>query len=123
MSLNFARVYSALPSTAAALSVACPGDPRYLYQSSNPGVIEYLCNRLFDLSESALDAYLLQLVYLAVGKPGGALERTLVELASRSFKLALKVPTAAAVMPCACGMHMHHGAPIAWRTCMACRGF
>ena len=99
------------------MSVACPGDPRYLYQSSNPGVIEYLCNRLFDLSESALDAYLLQLVYLAVGKPGGALERTLVELASRSFKLALKVPTAAAVMPCACGMHMHHGG---WGThCMA----
>lgn len=73
------------------MSVACPDDSRYLYQSSNPGVVEYLCNRLFDLSESALDAYLLQLVYLAVAKPGGTLERTLVELASRSFKLALKV--------------------------------
>jgi hypothetical protein len=44
-----------------------------------------------DLGENALDSFLLQLVYIATSKPGGSLERTLVELASRSFKLALKV--------------------------------
>ena len=64
---------------------------RYLYTSTQPGVVEYLCNRLFDLGEGPLDSYLLQLVYLAVAKPGGPLEKTLVELSSRSFKLALKV--------------------------------
>ena len=64
---------------------------RYLYTSTQPGVHDYLCNKLYELSESSLDSYLLQLVYLAVSRPGATLERTLVELASRSFRLALKV--------------------------------
>ncbi|GAX76345.1 hypothetical protein CEUSTIGMA_g3791.t1 [Chlamydomonas eustigma] len=64
---------------------------QYLYQSTSPGVLDYLCNKLLDLGENALDSYLLQLVYIATSKPGGSLERTLVELASRSFKLALKL--------------------------------
>ncbi len=68
-----------------------PRHRRYLYQCHQPGVHDYLCNKLFDMHENAIDAYLLELVYLAVGKPGGALERTLIELASRSFKIALKV--------------------------------
>jgi len=82
-----------------------------LYQSQQPGVIEYLCNRLFSLSESALDSYLLQLVYLAVAKPGGPLERTLVELCSRFFKLAIKVVLNWRTWPAA---HMHAIVHASW---------
>lgn len=32
---------------------------------------DYLCNRLFDLPESGVDAYLLQLVYISQNHPGG----------------------------------------------------
>ena len=52
---------------------------------------DYLCNKLYELSDEAIERYLLQLVYLAVSKPGQALERTIVGLCSKSFKVAIKV--------------------------------
>jgi hypothetical protein len=64
---------------------------RYLYQSTQPGVHDYLCNKLFEMSEEAVERYLLELVYMAASKPGGSLEQTIVVLCSKSFRVALKV--------------------------------
>lgn len=64
---------------------------RYLYQNTQPGVQDYLCNKLFELGEDAVDRYLLQFVYLAVSRPGQPLERTIVDLCSRNFRIAIKV--------------------------------
>ncbi|KAG2497053.1 hypothetical protein HYH03_005051 [Edaphochlamys debaryana] len=63
---------------------------QYLYQNLQPGVHDYLCNRLHELGEESVEKYLLQLVYLAVSKPGGTLERTIVDLCSKSFRVAIK---------------------------------
>lgn len=64
---------------------------RYLYQNSQAGVQDYLCNKLYELSEPALERFLLQLVYLAVSRPGSPLEKTIVSLCSKSFRVAVKV--------------------------------
>jgi hypothetical protein len=64
---------------------------RYLYQSTSPAVQDYLCNRLHDLPEEALEKYLLQLVYIAVERPSSTLEQTIIELCSKSFRIAVKV--------------------------------
>ena len=64
---------------------------RYLYQNTQPGVQDYLCNKLYELPEDSIEKYLLQFVYLAVSKQGSALERTLVSLCTKSFRSAVKV--------------------------------
>eukprot|EP00798_Chlamydomonas_sp_ICE-L_P018981 gene18981-25560_t len=64
---------------------------QYLYQCNQPGVQDYLCNKLHDLPHEAIERYLLQLVYLSVSRPGQALEHTILTLCSKSFKLAVKV--------------------------------
>ncbi len=69
---------------------------RYLYQSTSPAVQEYLCNRLHDLPEKALEKYLLQLVYIAVERPSSTLEQAIIDLCSKSFRIAVKVGMRAA---------------------------
>jgi hypothetical protein len=58
-------------------------------------VQEYLCNRLNELSEPALEKYLLELVYIAVERPSSNLETAIIELCSKSFRIAVKVGVAA----------------------------
>lgn len=64
---------------------------RYLYQNTAPAVQEYLCNRLHELPEEALEKYLLQLVYIAIERPSSLLEHAIIELCSKSFRIAVKV--------------------------------
>lgn len=64
---------------------------QYLYQNPQPGVEDYLCNKLYEMPEQAVEKYLLQLVYLAVSRPGCALEKTIVDICSKSFGIAVKV--------------------------------
>ncbi|PNH10748.1 Phosphatidylinositol 4-kinase beta 1 [Tetrabaena socialis] len=64
---------------------------KFLHQNTQSSVHDYLCNRLHELGEEAIEKYLLQFVYLAVSRPGQALERTLVDLCSKSFRVAIKV--------------------------------
>ncbi len=68
-----------------------PGACRYLYQNSSPAVQDYLATKLHSLGEPAIDKYLLQFVYLAVSRPNHALERTMIELCSKSFRISIKV--------------------------------
>lgn len=70
------------------LRVCCP---QYLYQHPYSGVEDYLCNKLNELPEPAIEQYLLQYVYLAASRPGSALERTIIGLCSKSFVIAIKV--------------------------------
>lgn len=64
-----------------------------MFSNTQPGVHDYLCNKLYELPESALEKYLLQLTYLAFSKPGQQLERTIIDLCSKSFRIAVKVRT------------------------------
>lgn len=52
---------------------------------------DYLCNKLYAMPEPEVERYLLQFVYLAVSRPGSALERTIVAFCSKSFTIAIKV--------------------------------
>ena len=65
----------------------------YIYRKPTGGIHEYLCNRLFELSDDSVDRVLSQLCELAIGgqHPSACLQRTLVGLASRSTRNALKV--------------------------------
>ena len=65
----------------------------YIYQKPSGGVHEYLCNRLFELSDEAVERILSQLCELAVSgaSPSASVQRTLVGLAGRSSRNALKV--------------------------------
>ena len=84
--------YRHLLSTAPCLpTLAAWVTSRYLYQNNAPGVQDYLANKLQALGEPAIDKYLLQFVYLAVSRPNHALERTIIELCSRSFRISIKV--------------------------------
>lgn len=55
------------------------------------GVRDYLCNRMYSLNEERVEAYLSQLVALALQHPSPALARLCVDLCSRSARLACKV--------------------------------
>ncbi len=74
---------------------------QYLWQNPTPGVEDYLCNKLFAMPEGAIERFLMEFVYLAVSKPGSALERTIVSLCSKSFPIALKVRPQRAHKVCA----------------------
>jgi hypothetical protein len=60
-------------------------------------VQEYLCQRLHELPEAALEKFLLQLVYIAVDRPSSNLEDAIVDFCSKSFRIAVKVRPAADV--------------------------
>jgi hypothetical protein len=66
---------------------------RYIHQKPCGGVHEYLCNRLVDLPDESVERILSQLCELAVNgnPPSTTLQRTLVGLAGRSLRNALKV--------------------------------
>lgn len=63
---------------------------QYLWLHPGSGVEDYLCNKLNELPEPEIERYLLQFVYIAAGRPGSALERTIVGLCSKSFVIAIK---------------------------------
>ncbi|GLI62236.1 hypothetical protein VaNZ11_004831 [Volvox africanus] len=63
---------------------------RLLHENTHPGVQGYICNRIPELGEALIERYLLQLVYLAVHKPGQLLERILLTLFKHSFRVAIK---------------------------------
>ena len=72
---------------------ACrPRPRRYLHKSQSQGVHDYLCNRLYGLPERDLERYLPQLTQLTVARPGGLLERVLIDLCAQSLRIAAKVP-------------------------------
>ncbi|KAF8066184.1 PI4KB1 [Scenedesmus sp. PABB004] len=62
-----------------------------LFTATEPAEQERLCGRLLSLPPRARSRYLLQLVYLAVCRPSGPLERAIVELCARSFSTAAQV--------------------------------
>lgn len=72
----------------------CPSLPRYLYKSSSPGVQDYLCNRLYTLPEREVEKYLSQLTQLCMIRPNSSLERVIIDLCSRSLRIAIKVSVA-----------------------------
>lgn len=63
----------------------------YLFKSTSAGVQDYLCNRLYSLSEAGIERYLLQLGQLVLTRPHTSLERVLIDLCARSLRLAVKV--------------------------------
>ncbi|KAK2076370.1 hypothetical protein QBZ16_000895 [Prototheca wickerhamii] len=62
----------------------------YLYKSTSPGVLDYLCNRLYTLPERDVETYLSQLTQLCMLQPNSSLERVLIDLCSRSLRIAVK---------------------------------
>ncbi|RMZ54893.1 hypothetical protein APUTEX25_000410, partial [Auxenochlorella protothecoides] len=62
----------------------------YLYKSSSPGVQDYLCNRLYTLPEREVEKYLSQLTQLCMIRPNSSLERVIIDLCSRSLRIAIK---------------------------------
>jgi len=62
----------------------------YLHRPAKPGVHEYLCRKLLEFPEDAIDRYLNQLCYLAVDSVP-ALSDTVVEFCRRSLRVAVKV--------------------------------
>lgn len=70
---------------------AAPAPRRYLFKSTSAGVQDYLCNRLYSLSEAGIERYLLQLGQLVLTRPHSSLERVLIDLCARSLRLAVKV--------------------------------
>lgn len=51
---------------------------------------DYLCNRLYTLPEQDVENYLSQLTHLCMLRPNSSLERVLIDLCSRSLRLAIK---------------------------------
>lgn len=64
---------------------------RYIYQNETGGVHDYLCNKLYELSEHTIELYLSQFCQLIVTRPGSSLERVIVDLCSKSLRIAVKV--------------------------------
>lgn len=76
---------------------------RYLFKSTSAGVQDYLCNRLYSLSEAGIERYLLQLGQLVLTRPHSSLERVLIDLCARSLRLAVKVGCACSFYKRSCG--------------------
>lgn len=84
----------------------------YIHQKPRGGIHEYLCNRLFELADDSVEHILSQLCELAVNgpNPSMSLQRTLVGLASRSTRNAIKVcPSRAMHHAAACPHQPFHG--------------
>ncbi|GBG82219.1 hypothetical protein CBR_g34503 [Chara braunii] len=63
----------------------------YLYKHEHTGVRDYLCNRMYTLSESGVENYLFQLCYMLVHRPSASLDRYVVDMCSRSLRISIKV--------------------------------
>ncbi|CAA6667722.1 unnamed protein product [Spirodela intermedia] len=60
-------------------------------QAWSPGVRDYLCNRMYTLPLTGIESYLFQICYMLVHKPSPSLDRFVIDVCSRSLKIALKV--------------------------------
>ncbi|XP_076913024.1 phosphatidylinositol 4-kinase beta 1-like [Bidens hawaiensis] len=63
----------------------------YLYKHDHPGVRDYLCNRMYTLPLSGIESYLFQICYMFVHKPSPSLDKFVIDICSKSLKIALKV--------------------------------
>ncbi|KAJ8447719.1 hypothetical protein Cgig2_015082 [Carnegiea gigantea] len=63
----------------------------YLYKHDHSGVRDYLCNRMYTLPLSGIESYLFQICYMMVHKPSPALDKFVIDVCSKSLKIALKV--------------------------------
>uniref|UniRef100_A0A061QT63 1-phosphatidylinositol 4-kinase n=1 Tax=Tetraselmis sp. GSL018 TaxID=582737 RepID=A0A061QT63_9CHLO len=62
----------------------------YLHTSNSTGVHDYICNRMYGMQEDSVERYLLQLTAMAAARPGSAVERLMLDLCSRSLRIAAK---------------------------------
>ncbi|XP_028798186.1 phosphatidylinositol 4-kinase beta 1 isoform X2 [Neltuma alba] len=63
----------------------------YLYKHDHSGVRDYLCNRMYTLPLQGIESYLFQICYLMVNKPSPSLDKFVIDMCSKSIKIALKV--------------------------------
>lgn len=63
----------------------------YLYKHEHSGVRDYLCNRMYTLPLSGIESYLFQICYMMVHKPSPSLDKFVIDMCSKSPKMALKV--------------------------------
>ena len=67
---------------------------------------DYLANRLYGLPERDVERYLSQLAQLCIQRPGGSLERVVIDLCAQSLRVAVKVR-------CACWARLARCAAVA----------
>lgn len=63
----------------------------YLYKHEHPGVRDYLCNRMYTLPLVGIEGYLFQICYMLIHKPSPSLDKFVIDICSKSLKIALKV--------------------------------
>ncbi|CAA7027081.1 unnamed protein product [Microthlaspi erraticum] len=63
----------------------------YLYKHQHSGVRDYLCNRMYTLPLSGIESYLFQICYLMVHKPSPSLDKFVIDICTKSLKIAVKV--------------------------------
>ncbi|XP_050363612.1 phosphatidylinositol 4-kinase beta 1-like isoform X2 [Argentina anserina] len=63
----------------------------YLYKHEHAGVRDYLCNRMYTLPLPGIESYLFQICYMSVHKPSPSLDKFVIDMCSKSLKMALKV--------------------------------
>ncbi|KZV54474.1 phosphatidylinositol 4-kinase beta 1-like [Dorcoceras hygrometricum] len=63
----------------------------YLYKHPHSGVRDYLCNRMYTLPLSGIESYLFQICYMLIHKPSPSLDKFVIDVCSKSLKIALKV--------------------------------
>ncbi|XP_057495613.1 phosphatidylinositol 4-kinase beta 1-like [Actinidia eriantha] len=63
----------------------------YLYKHEHSGVRDYLCNRMYTLPLYGIESYLFQICYMLVHKPSPSLDKFVIDVCSKSLKIALKV--------------------------------
>ncbi|KAL2347242.1 hypothetical protein Fmac_001242 [Flemingia macrophylla] len=63
----------------------------YLYKHDHSGVRDYLCNRMYTLPLQGIESYLFQVCYMMVHKPSPSLDKFVIDVCSKSLKIALKV--------------------------------
>ncbi|KAI4317111.1 hypothetical protein L6164_025015 [Bauhinia variegata] len=63
----------------------------YLYKHEHSGVRDYLCNRMYTLPLQGIESYLFQICYMMIHKPSPSLDKFVIDVCSKSLKIALKV--------------------------------
>ncbi|KAE8706806.1 Phosphatidylinositol 4-kinase beta 1 [Hibiscus syriacus] len=63
----------------------------YLYKHDHTGVRDYLCNRMYKLPLTGIESYLIQICYMMVHKPSHSLDKFVIDMCSKSLKMAMKV--------------------------------
>ncbi|CAA0823310.1 Phosphatidylinositol 4-kinase beta 1 [Striga hermonthica] len=63
----------------------------YLYKHDHSGVRDYLCNRMYTLPLPGIESYLFQICYMLIHKPSPSLDKFVIDVCSKSLKIALKV--------------------------------